>query len=124
MRVIFGTVAIGMGLDVPNIRQVVHIGPPSTIKGYFQETGRAGRDGKPAVASLFYTNRDISKARVGMQDDMRQFCSSVDVCLRKLLLKSLDYQQELHIKPLHLCCGFCKEHCEFSTACNLLIEKL
>ena len=69
-----------MGVDILDIRQVIHDVPPCTMKAYFQETGRAGRDGKPSSACLFYNNRDIGKNRVRMQDDMRYFCSSNDIC--------------------------------------------
>ena len=103
VRVVFATVAIGMGVDIPDIRQVLHVGPPSTIKAYFQETGRAGRDGKPASAFLYYSNRDIAKNRVGMQDDMRSYCLNNDVCLRKILLKSLDYDQEILVNGFPKC---------------------
>ena len=44
LRLVFAAVAFGMSIDIPNIRQTVHIGPPHTIQEYFQETGRAGRD--------------------------------------------------------------------------------
>jgi superfamily II DNA helicase RecQ len=76
VRVVFATVAIGMGVDIRDIRQIIHIGPRSSVKAYFQETGRAGRDGKPSTALLYYNNRDIAKKRVGMQDDMRAYCVS------------------------------------------------
>ena len=62
VRVVFATVAMGMGVDIPNIHQVIHIGPPCNVKAYFQKTGRAGRDGKPARAILYYNNRDIAKS--------------------------------------------------------------
>ena len=74
VRVVFATVAIGMGVDVPNIRQIVHVCPPCSVKQYFQETGRAGRDGEPADAILYYNNRDIAANRSIMQNDMREFC--------------------------------------------------
>ena len=78
VRVIFATVAMGMGVDIPSIRNVIHIGPPCSVKAYFQETGRAGRDGKPARAILHYNNRDIAKNRAGMQEDMR-YLSEIDI---------------------------------------------
>ena len=61
VHVVFATVAIGMGVDIPDIRQVIHIGPPCSMKAYFQETGRAGRDGNRSSAILYYNNRDIGK---------------------------------------------------------------
>ena len=42
IHVVFATVAIGMGVDIPDIRQIIHVGPPCSMKAYFQETGRAG----------------------------------------------------------------------------------
>ena len=45
VRVIFATVAMGMGVDIPSIRHVIHVGPPRTIRDYFQETGQARQDG-------------------------------------------------------------------------------
>lgn len=112
IRVVFATVAIGMGVDIPDIRHIVHVGPPCTVKEYFQGTGRAGRDSKLSSAVLYYNNKDIAKNRVGMQDDKGNFCLSNNICLRKLLLKSLDYEQDTVHKPLHLCCGVCESLCE------------
>ncbi|XP_028403994.1 ATP-dependent DNA helicase Q-like SIM [Dendronephthya gigantea] len=126
VRVVFATIAIGMGVDIRDIRQIIHIGPPSSVKEYFQETGRAGRDGKPSTALLYYNNRDIANNRVGMQDDMRAYCMSNNACLRNLLLKSLDYKQDVVFKPLHLCCGVCEKDCDCPMCLQLLtgIEKL
>ncbi|XP_067032975.1 putative ATP-dependent DNA helicase Q1 [Acropora muricata] len=56
VRVVFATVAMGMGVDIPSIRNIIHVGPPRTIKEYIQETGRAGRDGKQSFAVLYYNN--------------------------------------------------------------------
>ena len=112
VRVVFATVAIGMGVDIPDIRHIIHVGPPCSVKAYFQETGRAGRDSKPSSAGLYYNNRDIGKNRVNMQNDMRKFCASEDVCLRKLLLDSLDFDYSFCKKTLHLCCSICKKQCK------------
>ena len=108
LRVVFATVALGMGVDIPCIRNVIHVGPPDTVREYFQETGRAGRDGKQSVAVLYYNNHDIATNRPGISDSIREYCKLQDTCLRMFLLGCLDIHDNVMKKPPHLCCSYCK----------------
>ena len=110
IRVIFATVAFGIGIDIPNIRQIVHIGVPYTMEEYFQEAGRAGRDGLPAKAHVYYNSYDISKGKTHLSQVMRDYVQKQE-CKREMILGYFGFQVPTVSGPPHLCCDYHQKIC-------------
>ena len=103
LRVVIATIAFGLGLDCPDVRYVVHWGPPGNIEAYLQETGRAGRDGLPADAILYYGPGQLRKDRVS--ELMIYYCKNTTECRRKVLLQDFDGYR--NIDAGLSCCDIC-----------------
>ena len=116
--VIVATIAFGMGIDKPDVRFVIHYDIPKSLEGYYQETGRAGRDGGEGRCIAFYTHKDIQKLEkfmegkkvaeqeIGQQllKETANYCES-SVCRRKLILH---YFGEEYKEDNCGCCDNCR----------------
>lgn len=117
-RVIFATVAFRMGIDSPYIERVSHFGVPRTMESFFQESGRAGRDGRPAKSTVFFNNNDIGGNVEGMQPITREYCRNPNTtCRRKLIINYFGFGVPATTEQPHSCCDICRNACQCS-ACD------
>ncbi|XP_035691319.1 ATP-dependent DNA helicase Q-like SIM [Branchiostoma floridae] len=108
VRITIATIAFGMGINVPDVYAVVHWGAPRNVEGFYQESGRAGRDGQPAHSLILHHSRTLAKG--SCSPSMASYCKlGNDSCRRKYLL---DYfalkstiREELSVE--HTCCDSC-----------------
>ena len=116
LRVVVATIAFGMGLDCPDVRRVMHWGPSEDIELYLQETGRAGRDGKRSIATL-YNKSGVQHVAASM----KEYMSNKEECRRKMLLKDFDASEEdpASFDAMCSCCDVCESKCKCAMCCTI-----
>ena len=135
--VIVATIAFGMGIDKPDVRFVIHYDIPKSLEGYYQETGRAGRDGGEGLCIAFYAQKDLKKLEkfmegkpVAEQDIGRQLLQETaayaesSVCRRKMLLHY--FGEEYPHDNCHNCdnCLHPKERIEAGKALVIVLKAI
>lgn len=109
LRVVFATDAFGMGINISDVRFVVHWGFPKSLENFVQQSGRAGRDGRIACSLLYANNRDHT-------DDVMKAFAVRSECRRKLLVEFFDSNRA--VKENHLCCDNCMNTCICDECCS------
>ena len=115
-RILFATIAFGMGINIPDIRTVIHLGPPTDIDDYIQEIGRCGRDGKPGQAILYLNGKYMHGK---LSHEMKAYCENSKLCRRIVLLRNF-CSSSTCISPAtssHSCCDICT--CRQACKCDM-----
>lgn len=136
IQIICATIAFGMGIDKPNIRFVIHHSIPNSMENYFQESGRAGRDGNSATSTIFYRASDAARIRSltnnqkieinlkakknALLNEIMNYCEQKILCRRKIIL---NYFNDTHSQQSNEneCCDNC-DNCNTFKSVDLTKE--
>ena len=104
LRIVFATIAFGMGLDCPNVRRVIHWGASNDVEAYIQETGRAGRDGEPAEALLYTASKPGNQF---IEESMKEYTKNNEMCRHEI-----DFDGSVGVCTSSCsCCDVCESKC-------------
>ena len=142
LRVVIATAAFGMGINCPDVSQIIHLRSPCSLLNYGQESGRCGRDGREPVAKLYHSNREFGICSLKSNRKTTKYQSEIcdllkmKSCLKQIRMSSAftfalfcfdrepDAKQELESMsiPNHNCCDVCRNVCHCKEC--LLIEAM
>lgn len=120
LRVVIGTIAFGMGVNCPDIRQILHWGISEDVEMYIQESGRAGRDKKASSCVIMYGRRDLDKRATSK--GMIAYCLNEEkVCRRVLLFSEFEsYNRGSTSCSGCKCCDVCRVECNCNNCTDVL----
>ncbi len=106
LRIVCATMAFGLGVDCSDVREVIHLGVPEDIESYVQESGRAGRDGLPALALLLKKKRNQHANK-----SILQYMNNTEKCRKDVLFQDMDSYTHTSTSSQCLCCDICLTNC-------------
>ncbi len=118
LRIVICTVAFGMGINCPDVRLIVHLGPPSDPEMYVQEIGRGGRDGSLSYAVLLSTSKQLQNC----SQTMIEYFNNKTQCRRELMFRQFDKFCRSPINVGCNCCDICMKNCTCKN-CSVTLGK-
>ena len=116
VRIVFATIALGMGIDLRDVNTIIHYGAPRSLEDYFQESGRGGRSGDPAKSVIYWKPKDCpSRKKIESIHDqetaaVRRYVENISECRRYQLLTYFDPGFSRVDSVSMACCDVCSSH--------------